>query len=136
MRVVLDTNVFLSALISPHGPPDAICRAWRNGQFDVVSCELQLDELRRASRYPKFRKILQPHLVGAMVNNLGRAVILDRLPDYPDADDPDDAYILAMALAGNADYLVTGDRRAGILRRGVIGRAKIMAPAAFCAERL
>ncbi len=71
-----------------------------------------------------------------MVNNLGRAVILDRLPDYPDADDPDDAYILAMALAGNADYLVTGDRRAGILRRGVIGRAKIMAPAAFCAERL
>ena len=41
-----------------------------------------------------------------------------------------------MALAGDADYLVTGDRRAGLLERGHIGRARILTPAQFCAEVL
>ena len=35
MRVVLDTNVLLSALISPHGPPDTIYRAWRAAPFEI-----------------------------------------------------------------------------------------------------
>ena len=34
MRVVLDTNALLSALISPHGPPDTIYRAWRAARFE------------------------------------------------------------------------------------------------------
>ena len=70
MRVVLDTNVLLSALISPHGAPDAIYRAWRAAKFEVVTSLVQLDALRRASRYPKFKAVLQPHQVGTMVNNL------------------------------------------------------------------
>ena len=41
---------------------------------------------------------------------------------------------LAMALAGDADYLVTGDRRAGLLQRGRFGRTRIVTPGAFCAE--
>jgi uncharacterized protein len=67
MRVVLDSNVLLSALISPHGPPHRIYEAWRQRRFDLLTCPTQLDELRRASRYPKFRGILQPHRVGRMV---------------------------------------------------------------------
>ena len=46
MRVVLDTNVLLSALISPHGPPDLIYRAWRAARFEIVTSIDQLDELR------------------------------------------------------------------------------------------
>jgi uncharacterized protein len=136
MRVVLDTNVLLSALISLHGPPDAIYRAWRAARFEIVSSMAQLDELRRASRYPKFKAVLQPHRVGAMVNNLQRAVVLERLPADIDADDPFDAFLLAMAAAGEADYLVTGDHRAGLLQRGNFGRTRILTPAAFCAEAL
>ena len=136
MRVVLDTNVLLSALISPHGPPDAIYRAWRATRFEIVTSVAQLDELRRASRYPKFKSVLQPHRVGAMVNNLQRAVVLERLPADIEADDPFDAFLLAMAVAGEAEYLVTGDHRAGLLQRGHIGRARILTPAAFCAEAL
>jgi uncharacterized protein len=49
---------------------------------------------------------------------------------------PDDAFLLAMALAGNADYLVTGDRRAGLLQRRYIERTRIVTPAVFCAEVL
>ncbi len=134
MRVVLDTNVLLSALISPHGPPDAIYRAWRAARFEVVTSVAQLDELRRASRYPKFKAVLQPHRVGAMVNNLQRAVVLERLPSGIEADDPLDAFLLAMAVASDADYLVSGDHRAGLLQRGHIGRTRILTPAAFCAE--
>jgi predicted nucleic acid-binding protein len=44
------------------------------------------------------------------------------------------AALLAMSLAGNADYLVTGDRRAALLQRGSIGRTRIVTPATFCAE--
>ncbi|VVN88578.1 hypothetical protein PS914_03040 [Pseudomonas fluorescens] len=66
MRVVLDTNILFSALISPHGAPDAIYRAWRAARFEVVTSRMQLDEIRRASRYPKRQAILQPAKVGAM----------------------------------------------------------------------
>lgn len=125
MRVVLDTNILFSALISPHGAPDAIYRAWRAARFEVVTSRMQLDEIRRASRYPKLQAILQPAKVGAMINNLQRAVVLERLTIEVEADDPDDSFLLAMALAGDADYLITGrthaDRHARrVLRRGAV----------------
>ena len=74
--------------------------------------------------------------VGAMINNLQRAMVLERLTIEIEADDPDDSFLLAMALAGNADYLVTGDRRAGLLQRGHIERTRIVTPAIFWAEVL
>ena len=139
MRVILDTNVLLGALISPHGPPDAIYRAWRAARFELVTSVPQLDELRRASRYPKLKTILPAHRVGTMVNNMQRAIVSVQLPPLPDgieANDPNDAFQLAMALGSEADYLVTGDRRAGLLQRGSIGRTRIVTPATFCAEAL
>ncbi|WP_439711833.1 PIN domain-containing protein [Acidithiobacillus ferrianus] len=94
MRAILDTNVLLGALISPHGSPDAIYRAWRAARFDLVTSTAQIDELRRVSRYPRLKIILPAHRVGAMVNNMQRAMVsreqsrgfslrlnqLDRLP--------------------------------------------------------
>lgn len=136
MRVVLDTNILFSALISPHGAPNAIYRAWRAARFEVVTSRMQLDEIRQASRYPKLQAVLQPARVGIMVNNLQRAVVLERLSFEAETNDPDDAFLLAMALVGDADYLVTGDRRAGLLQREHIGRTRIVTPAIFCAEAL
>lgn len=139
MRVVLDTNVLLGALISPHGPPDVIYRAWRAARFELVTSVAQLAELRRVSRYPKLKSILPAHRIGTMVNNMQRAVVLDAMPALPqgiEASDPDDEFLLAMALAGEVDYMVTGDRRAGLLQRGSVGRTRIVTPAIFCAEAL
>lgn len=132
MRVVLDTNVLLSALISPHGSPHRLFGAWRAGKFELVTAAEQLDEIRRASRYPKFRSILQPHLVGTMVNNMQRAIMVGRLVADIEVDDPFDAFLLAIAQAGNADYLITGDHRAGLLGRRNFGSTRIMTPAEFC----
>ena len=71
-----------------------------------------------------------------MVNNLQRARLLEHLPTDIEADDPFDAFLLAMALVGEADYLVTGDHRAGLLQRGHFNRTRIVTPAVFCAEAL
>ena len=139
MRVVLDTNVLLSALLSPHGWPDTIYRAWQKDRFDLLTSLAQIDELRRASRYAKFKDVLQPHRVGTMVNNMRGSIMLDALSPLPEGikvNDPNDALLLAMAQAGEADYLVTGDHRAGLLQRGSIGRTRIVTPATFCAEAL
>ena len=76
MRVVLDTNILFSALISPHGAPDAIYRAWRAARFEVVTSRMQLDEIRRASRYPKLQAILQPAKVGAIGVKISRWVTM------------------------------------------------------------
>ena len=139
MRVILDTHVLLGALISPHGAPDLIYRAWHAAKFELVTSTTQLDELRRASRYPKLKNILPAHRVGTMVNNMQRALVLDVLPPLSakqDLQDPNDAFLLAMAQASEANYLVTGDRRAGLLQLGKLGATRILGPAAFCAEVL
>jgi hypothetical protein len=139
MRVILDTNVLLGALISPLGPPDVIYRAWRLGRFELVTSTVQLEELRRVSRYPKLKALLPAHRVGTMVNNRHRAIVLQQLPVLPpelEVDDPDDAFLLAMALGSEADHLVTGDRRAGLLQRGSFGRTRILTPADFCATMI
>lgn len=139
MRVVLDTNVLLSALLSPHGWPDTLYRAWQKDRFGLVTSTTQIDELRRASRYAKFKAVLQPHRVGTMVNNMRLSIMLDALPPLPDGievSDPNDTFLLAMALAGEADYLVTGDHRAGLLQHASFGRTRIVTPATFCAEAL
>ena len=91
------------------------------------------------SRYPKLKTLLPAHRIGTMLNNMQRALVLEVLPallENLEANDPDDTFLLAMALAGEADYLVTGDRRAGLLQRGSIGRARIVTPTTFCAEPL
>ena len=139
MRVILDTNVLLAALISPQGPPDKIYRAWRSASFELVTSTAQLDELRRVSRYPKLKDVLPAHRVGTMVNNMQRALVLNDLPALPQSlelNDANDAFLMAMALASEAGYLVTGDHRAGLLQHSVLGRTRILTPAVFCSQVL
>jgi putative PIN family toxin of toxin-antitoxin system len=139
MKVILDTNVLLGALISPYGPPDKIYHAWCDGQFDLVTSEEQLDELRRVSRYPKLKTILPAHRIGTLINHMQRSIVLDSfmaLPSGIQINDPNDIFLVSMALSAEADYLVTGDRRAGLLAIGHIGRTRILSPACFCEEIL
>jgi len=137
MKVVLDSNVLLSALISPHAPPHLIYRAWRKGRFELVTCTHQIEEIRRASRYPKLQRILQGHRVGELINNLQGTTLID-LPAQAETAvrDPHDAFLLGLAEAGCADALVTGDQRAGLLELGSHGRARIVTPVQFCTRLL
>lgn len=111
MRVVLDTNILLSALITRGTPPDRLYEEWRHGRFDLASAEQQLEELNRVSRRPFFLARLKPSEVGRMINDIRRlAVMCDPLPSVTISPDPDDDFLLAVAQVAGADYLVTGDK--------------------------
>lgn len=130
MRVILDSNVLISALISTGSPPDLIYRAWRANRFTLVTSQAQLDELRRASRYPKLQKLVPPREFGALVNRMHGALVLNKVPLIELSGDPADNYLLSMAAVADADFLVTGDTR-DILHLKKFGNTRILSPRAF-----
>ena len=131
MRVVLDTGILIAALITADTSPDHVYQAWCKKRFTLVSSVWQLGEFRRASRYDRVKKFLKPTEAGNLVNGLKRhATVLTELPDVDLSQDPQDNPVLAMAIAGEADYLVTGDRR-GLLSLKRVGATRIVTAAEF-----
>ena len=131
MRVVLDTGVLIAALITTSTPPDRIYQAWREGRFELITSDWQLDEFRRVSRYPRLRKFVRHADAGRMVNGLrSQAVVLTDLPRIDVSRDPDDNPILATAVAGGAQYLVSGDKK-DLLTLGSIGGIRIVSARRF-----
>ena len=111
MRVVLDTNVLISALISPAGNPATIYNAWERGGFTLLTCDEQLEELRVTLQKPKVAELIQPHKAGRLVNQVGRlAELIHKLPNIKRSSDPQDDYLLALCEEGKAHFLVTGDK--------------------------
>ncbi len=129
MQVVVDTSVLLGALHSP-GAPAQIVDAWRAGRFRLVTSPEQIEEFKRAAAYSKLRPHLPRGAVGRVVNELRRAnVVLRRLQRPGASPDPGDEYLLAMALAAGAEYLVTGDKPLLALKR--IGKTRIVTARRF-----
>ncbi|MDZ5649405.1 putative toxin-antitoxin system toxin component, PIN family [Nitrospirillum sp. BR 11828] len=112
MRVVVDTNVLISALLATASLPARLVTLWREGRFSLLVSESQLDELARVTRYPKIRARLAPAVAGQLINDLrGIAEIVGPLPRVSASPDPFDNYLLATAVAGGADFLITGDKQ-------------------------
>ena len=110
MRVILDTNILISALIVPQGAPSYLFQCWRRNRFTLISSEEQLEEFRRVTRYPRLERFLNPATAGTMINAVrALAVLTGPLPPVDVSPDPADNFLLAMAVAGKADFLVTGD---------------------------
>lgn len=131
MRVILDTNIFVAALISPSGPPAAILQAFLDERFTLVTCEPQLEEFRRVTRDPELRKRVKPTEAGTLVNELrALALIPERLPRIERSRDTHDDFLLGLAEAASADYLVTGDK-SGLLDLRKHGRTWIMTAQRF-----
>ena len=79
MRLVVDTNVLISALLGSTSLPAHLIVLWREGKFDLLTSAEQLDELMRVSRYPKIRGCVAPALAGRpmltlFLNGLRRGV--------------------------------------------------------------
>ena len=126
MRLVVDTNVLISALLIGTSLPAHLVVLWREGRFDLLTSAEQLDELMRVTRYPKIRERLTPALAGRLINELREvAVLVTNLPTVTICADPFDNYLLAMAAAGSTDFLVTGDKR-DLLSLGLYEGTKIM----------
>jgi len=70
MRVVLDTNILVSALISPSGYPAAIYDAWEDGKFTLLTCAEHLEEVGATLRKPRVARLIKPHHAGRLVNQI------------------------------------------------------------------
>ena len=131
MRAVLDTSILIAALITADTPPDRVYQAWRKKRFTLITSAWQLEEFHRASRYERVKKFLKPAEAGNLVNGLRRhASLLTELPEVDLSQDPQDNPVIAMAIAGQADYLVTGDRR-GLLSLKRVGGTRIVTAREF-----
>jgi putative PIN family toxin of toxin-antitoxin system len=134
MRVVLDTNILISALLVQSGTPGTIYRAWTDGDFTLVSCKAQMEELRNTLRKPSLAERIRPHHAGHMVNEMNAlAVMVDPLPRVVRSADPEDDFLLATAEGGKADYLVTGDK-SGLLALVRHEGTRIVTAARFAAQ--
>jgi putative PIN family toxin of toxin-antitoxin system len=111
MRVVLDTNILVSAMITSAGNPAAIVNAWLDGKFTLLTSVEHVDELRATLQKPRVAELIKPHKAGRLVNQIKKlAQDVGKLPDVERSADPTDGFLLAMSEAGQADYLVTGDK--------------------------
>jgi len=130
MRLLIDTNVLLSALMSPGSSSAQVLALRRSRRFDVLTGAEQIDEIARVTRYPKIRARITQALAGRLVNEFrDAAVLVENLPKVDRSPDPDDNYLLALAEAGHAQMLVTGDKLLLTLERHKFTR--IVTPAAL-----
>ena len=68
MRLVIDTNILVSALLAATSLLAQLVMLWRADRFDLLTAVEQLDELMRVTRYPKIRERLPPAIAGRLVN--------------------------------------------------------------------
>ena len=132
MRVVLDTNVVVSAALILGGNEDRILRAWQRGAFDLVVSRAILAEIGRALLYEKLRKFrwMSGAEIVALLELLGQeSILVPGRVTVTESRDPADDKFLAAAIEGSAGYLVSGDKDLLTVKppRGI----RIVRPAAF-----
>jgi len=129
VRAVVDVNVLISGALSANGSSAEILRASRDGRFELVISELLLAELTRTLAYPKLRKRIAAEKAIAFAAWVSEHGTLTEDPADPppvSSRDPDDNYLLALAISRRA-YLVTGDQDLLVLSSDL----PILTPAQF-----
>lgn len=112
MKVVLDTNVLVSALLFGGTPLDVVSLA-QSSAIDVVTSETALSELLAVLSRPRFRERLRS--IGVSARTLvsryrALAVITEPAPLPGLCEDPADDEFIALGIAADADVIVSGDR--------------------------
>ena len=111
LRIVLDTNVLISALLRKHTPPYQLYDAWRQGAFELITSNEQLSEISRVMSYEKLQCYFTPSEAQEMLIGISTyGTVATSLPVITLSPDPDDNKIIATAIAGHADYIVSGDK--------------------------
>lgn len=130
-RVVLDTNVAVSALVFQHGRLRWIRTAWMAGRFLPLASTATVKEAVRVLAYPKFR--LSADDIAALLADYVPFVETVEIPGdpvpVPEPPDPADRIFLELAEIGVAGFLVTGDR--GLRGLSSVGNCRIVTPAEF-----
>jgi uncharacterized protein len=115
MKVVLDTNILISAFITPNGEPAQVVKLLQTEDFYLILSADVFKEIERVIQYPKLRRLYHytDEQVEAFLEGIRRIAIwiaeTERLA-VVDADESDNRFI-ELAVAGSARYIITGDKR-------------------------
>ena len=136
-RVVLDTNVVLSALVFGGGSASRVRASWQAGRFLPLVSTATARELVWVLAYPKFQlspadqeELLADYLPWALVVR-----VPEPPPEVPACRDPFDLPFLHLAVAAKAHALVSGDRDLLALA-GAPGLCPVLGIEAFCEKFL
>ena len=112
LRVVLDTNVVLSALVFGGGLAGRLRIGWQRCTFVPLASTATVQELMRVLAYPKFRlsKLEQDELLADYLPHTQAVRIPQPPPSVPKCRDLLDVPFMHLAVAGKAKVLVSGDR--------------------------
>jgi putative PIN family toxin of toxin-antitoxin system len=112
VRVVIDPGVVVSAMISERGAPGRLLLAWDAGEFELVVSPMLLAELERVLSRPDIhRRITREHAVRVIRALRSGAIEAPDPGEQPSVTrDPKDDYLVALARAAGADFIVSGDR--------------------------
>lgn len=132
IRAVLDTNVYVAALLSRHGNPARIMRALSDGAFDAVVCPSLMSEFEGVLARPKLAKRVSASDALPYLMWIERVAVLEGDPsDTPAVSpDPGDDFILALAQEAGAQVIVSGDQHLLGLENTDV---RVLSPAAFAA---
>ena len=131
IKVVLDTNIYISGLITRGGKPDLIIKKIEN--YHLFCAEEILEEIKRVLQYPKIKNkysLTEDDIEDYLIYIRSVATIVTSLPEVKIIEeDTADNIILACADKANADYIISGDKHLKNLKeyKGI----KILAPAEF-----
>ena len=112
LRVILDTNIVLSALLFTKGRLAWIREAWQDKCITPIICRETAEELLRVLTYPKFKLSLEDReeLLADFLPWAEVAALPNPWPEIPHCRDPHDHIFMALAKVADADALVTGDK--------------------------
>ena len=116
-RIVLDTNVLVSAILVPRSIPARILQLILEGELTFVISQDIIDEASRVLQYPRLVKLMKrngvtPNELEVVIDQLGKIAVMTPGQFTVDVikDDPTDNIFLACAVEGEADFIISGDR--------------------------
>ncbi|MEQ8807910.1 MAG: putative toxin-antitoxin system toxin component, PIN family [Imperialibacter sp.] len=129
MKVIVDCNTLVSAALRSNSPPDRVVTFVMEHHVFLSSDEV-FAEFSEVIHRPKFRKYISPSIVEAFVENLATILTLVQPKEKIDiCRDPKDNMYLELAIAGQADCIVTGDK--ALLDLHPFRNVPIISPAEF-----
>lgn len=114
LRITPDTNVLVRGTISPHGAAGQVLATWVAGNVALVTCAQIVEEYQDVLTRPHIRdryRHVTPATIAVLAAALRHDAILVTLADVPPVitKDPDDDVVLACAVSGGVDFIISGD---------------------------
>lgn len=135
MSIVLDSNVVVSSYLNASGNPAKILAAFRTLAFEVVVSDPLLEEYQRVLSYPRLCRLhsMTDQEIADLVEGIRHTSVVVQLAEIPNVipEDPADNMVIATAIAGEAEYIISGDD--DLHRLSTYQGIRVLSPAAFVA---